>query len=582
VRLLRIERAGTRTTVEDLGRRDVARFGVPQGGAFDPIALVEANRAVGNPDGAAGLEVTLDGPTLRNAGDEALELAAVGALLHALGGGAVAITARTTIHPGEGARVASPMPGSRAWLAIAGGIDVPLVLGSRSTCLPGGFGGYRGRPLACGDVLPIGPASHRSGTSSSPPAPAPAPAGPALLRLLPGPDGERWPSDPIPILASTLWEVAPDSDRTGVRLRPLDPTVVDLRLARPAGIPPEGTVLGALQLPPDGSAILLGPDRPVTGGYAMAAVLARADLGVLARLRPGDRVRFAGIDRESARGCFPLVAVQNRTGDRIPTMGAADGVAGRIDLNADVGEGFAEDELLPLLTSASISCGAHAGDEATARRTIVLARALGLAIGAHPGFPDRQGFGRRVTTRDPVEIREFLARQLVFLDSACAEVGAEVAYVKPHGALYQLASAEPDIARAIRDTVDRVLPGRPVVLAAGSPGIAALGTSPDRAVAEAFVDRGYRADGSLVPRSQPGARIEDPAEAARRAVELAREGRVASVDGSDLRLSPATLCLHGDTPGAAAIARAVRTALREAGITLSAFATTAPGRPARP
>jgi UPF0271 protein len=571
VRRLRVERAGTRTTVEDLGRRNVARFGVPPGGAFDPLAMVTANRAVGNPDGAAGLEATLDGPTLRNDGDEPLDLAVVGALLLGPGGADVEASALATIHPGEVARVASPLPGSRAWLAVAGGIDVPLVLGSRSTCLAGGFGGYRGRALAAGDILPIGPASPGSGSCSSPPGPTRAPAGPALLRLLPGPDPGRWPSDPIPVLESTLWEVERDSDRTGVRLRPLDPTVVGLRLDRPAGIPPEGTVLGALQVLPEGSAILLGPDRPVTGGYAMAAVLARADLGMLARLRPGDRVRFAGIDRDAARGGFPSVAPGDCPG--------AQGAGACIDLNADVGEGFPEDDLLPLLTSASVSCGAHGGDEATVRRTIALAKAHGLAIGAHPGFPDRRGFGRRVTTRDPVEIREFLARQIGFLVSSCAEAGTEVAYVKPHGALYNLASAEPDLAQLIRETVDRVLPGRPVVLAAGSPGLAALGAGPHRSIAEAFVDRGYRADGSLVPRSEPGARIDDPDEAARRAVSLALEGRVASVDGRALHLSPATLCLHGDTPGATAIARAVQLALRRAGIALSAFAEVVRDRP---
>ncbi|MFM7141769.1 MAG: 5-oxoprolinase subunit PxpA, partial [Alphaproteobacteria bacterium] len=447
--------------------------------------------------------------------------------------------------PGASVETVRPLDGARAWLAVAGGLDVPIVLGSRSTCVAGAFGGLGGRPLATGDLLPVDDAPSTPGRAS--PATDAAARPPerdgaiVSLGLLRGPQASAWDEDPLSLLESTLWTIGPDSDRTGIRLRAIDPSIA-ARLGRPAGIPPQGTVLGAIQVPPDGSAIVLGPDRPVTGGYPMPAVLARADMGLLARLRPGRRIRL-----------------------RAASPGRA------IDLNADVGEGFPDDDLLPLLTSASIACGAHAGDEATMLRTARIARSLGLAIGAHPGFADREGFGRRVSTRDPGAIEGLVASQVGILVAACAGIGTAVDYVKPHGALYNLASVDPAVALAIAHAFSRFVPGLPIVLAAGTAGLAAVEAAGFSPVSEAFVDRAYRRDGTLVPRSEPGARIDDPAEAARRAVSLARDGWVESIDGERLELFPRTLCLHGDTPGAVEIARAVRTALRNSGSRLARF-----------
>lgn len=253
-----------------------------------------------------------------------------------------------------------------------------------------------------------------------------------------------------------------------------------------------------------------------------------------------------------------------------------------IDLNADVGEGFADEVLLPFLTSASIACAAHAGDDATMRRTIALARTSGLSIGAHPGFPDREGFGRRITTRDAGAIESLVAAQVNRLVSAARDGGGRVAYVKPHGALYNLASAEPSLAQAITRGALRSAPGVALVFAAGSAGLAAVASEGVTVVGEGFVDRAYRGDGSLVPRSEPGATIEDPGEAARRAVSLARDGTVRCIDGTALVLRPRTLCLHGDAPGAAATAAAVRKALEGAGIAVRPFAgPDAPGYDSR-
>lgn len=292
MRRLLVESAGPRTTVEDRGRRRVGRFGIPPGGAFDAAALAEANRAVGNDPDRAGLEATLAGPSLRNVGREPVAIAIVGGSLLSESGEAAA---HLLLRPGELVGT-MPLHGARAWIAVAGGVAVPPVLDSRSTCLSASFGGFDGRPLAAGDVLPIGAPSSPDPGPEPParecPSAVPSSRVPfAELRLVRGPSADLWPLDPVGLLGSTLWTVSGDSDRTGVRLRPLDPAIAP-HLGGVAGIPPQGTVLGAVQAPPDGSAIVLGPDRPVTGGYAMPAIVVSSDIGVVARLRPGARVRF--------------------------------------------------------------------------------------------------------------------------------------------------------------------------------------------------------------------------------------------------------------------------------------------------
>lgn len=241
-----------------------------------------------------------------------------------------------------------------------------------------------------------------------------------------------------------------------------------------------------------------------------------------------------------------------------------------IDLNGDVGEGFDDRDFVPLLTSASIACGGHAGDHETMRRTIDLAARHGVVIGAHPGFPDRDGFGRRATTRDPKEIERLVGEQVSRLARISASRGARVSFVKPHGSLYNLAAADAAIAIAVAGGARAALPGAPIVLAAASPGFEALRSSGHAAIGEAFADRGYAADGSLVPRGEPGAVLVDPEVVAARAVALASSGVVLTRDGRALSLRPATICLHGDTPGATSLGRRVRTALVDAGVTIRA------------
>lgn len=246
-----------------------------------------------------------------------------------------------------------------------------------------------------------------------------------------------------------------------------------------------------------------------------------------------------------------------------------------IDLNADVGELPAalddgrEEELLRQVTSANIACGGHAGDERTMAGVLALAGRLGVAAGAHPGYPDRASFGRRSAGMDPRAIEETVFEQVRLLAAAADRAGVEVRFVKPHGALYNDAAGDEGIAAAVARGVARWRNPTVLVGLAGSRCLEVYRTHGFEAVGEAFADRAYEADGTLRPRALPGALHADPAAAAAQAVRIAVEGRVSAFGGRELALVARTICVHGDSPGAVAVARAVHAALLAAGVRLA-------------
>jgi UPF0271 protein len=241
----------------------------------------------------------------------------------------------------------------------------------------------------------------------------------------------------------------------------------------------------------------------------------------------------------------------------------------RVDLNSDLGEGGAHDEeLLGAITSANIACGFHAGDPGVMRRTVELALKNGVGLGAHPGLRDPEGFGRRAVTVDPQDAFDFTLYQIGALQALAGAQGARLIHVKPHGALYNMAVRDAALADALAKAVRAADPNLIFVGLAGSEMIRAARRLGLRAAEEAFADRAYLPDGSLVPRGQPGALIDAPQDAARRAVRLATEGKIAAIDGSDLSIRADTICIHGDTAGAPALVRALRTALFREGVEL--------------
>jgi UPF0271 protein len=246
----------------------------------------------------------------------------------------------------------------------------------------------------------------------------------------------------------------------------------------------------------------------------------------------------------------------------------------RIDLNSDLGEGSGTDEqLLPFISSANIACGGHAGDKASMTKTVRLAIEYGVGIGAHPSFPDREGFGRRTVQMAPAELRDALTGQLEVFHSVADRFGVSVQHVKMHGALYNLAAADANLAALIGEMVRAINPGLIVVALAGSTMADVLERMGVRLAREAFIDRSYTLDGALVPRDRAHAVVTEPHEAAFRAVRLARDGSIAAIDGTELGVQADTLCIHGDNPSAVRVARAVRGALEEASITVTPMAT---------
>ncbi len=289
-RALTVVEPGLLTTVQDLGRPGWGAWGVPVSGALDEEALRLANRLVGNPESAAALEITLKGPVLKATGD--LDVAVVGGAFGASPGEVVRVADGATLALAAG-------PGAvRAVLAVAGGIDVPKVLGSRSTCVSARFGGFQGRRLERGDVLAVGPLQGR-------PLPGRAnvarpPVGDVVLRAMPGPQEDRFDADARAAFWAARWRIQPESNRMGFRL-----SGESLGFVETAALESEGTAPGAVQITAEGQPIVLLAERPTTGGYPKIATVAAADLGLLARTAPGRFVRFERISVTDARKLLP-------------------------------------------------------------------------------------------------------------------------------------------------------------------------------------------------------------------------------------------------------------------------------------
>ncbi|BCW08772.1 UPF0271 protein [Arthrobacter sp. NtRootA4] len=248
-----------------------------------------------------------------------------------------------------------------------------------------------------------------------------------------------------------------------------------------------------------------------------------------------------------------------------------------IDLNSDVGESFGrwtlgdDAAMSQSVSSANVACGFHAGDPSVIRSTCAKAVQAGVVIGAHVGYRDLAGFGRRFMDIDPKELADDVVYQIGALQALAATTGARVEYVKPHGGLYNAIVKHTAQARAVVEAVKSVDPNLPIL---GLPGSEVLRIAEEaglRGVSEAFADRAYNPDGTLVSRSQPGAVLHDPAEVAEHVLRMATEQSVKAIDGSILKIRAESICVHGDSPGAVAMATAVKSVLGEAGVAVGSF-----------
>ncbi len=373
---------------------------------------------------------------------------------------------------------------------------------------------------------------------------------PVLLRMTTGPREDWFGAAGLAALLAAPYAVSPQSNRVGARLAGTPvPRLLDRELES------EGMVLGAIQVPPDGQPVVLAGRLPDD------------------RRLPGDRG-----GRPARSGSARAGPPRGRRPVRPRQPGGA-GVSGPIDLNCDLGEGFGvwrlgDDEApLAVVTSANVACGFHAGDPMTMRAVTAQVATGGVAVGAHVSYRDLTGFGRRRMDIAPDELTGDVLYQLGALDAFCRVAGARVRYVKPHGALYNTTVEDEEqaaaVARAVRD-YDASLP----VL--GLPGSALLRQAQEAglpAVSEGFVDRAYTSQGRLVPRGRPEAVLTDAEAVVAQAVRMATAGTVIAVDGTELPMPVRSLRVHGDTPGAVALARRVRAALEASGMPPTPFAS---------
>lgn len=251
----------------------------------------------------------------------------------------------------------------------------------------------------------------------------------------------------------------------------------------------------------------------------------------------------------------------------------------KIDLNSDVGESFGnytlglDEEVIPLISSANIACGFHAGDPAVMRHTIAIAKKNGVAIGAHPGFPDLIGFGRRNLDASLAEIRDYVTYQIGALQAFAVAAEMTLQHVKPHGALYNMAVKDPAIWDAVAEAIAAVNDRLILYVLAGMDreNLKAIGAKHGLRVAfEFFGDRAYNPDGSLVSRKEPGAVIHDGGIVAEKIVKMVKEGRVVCINGTEIDMTADTICVHGDNPAALSLVQKIRTTLQASGVDIAA------------
>jgi antagonist of KipI len=291
--VIRVVEAGALTTVQDLGRRGQLRYGIPPSGPVDRGAFVLANRLVGNPPEAAGLECTLLGPRLALEAPCAVAVTGASMPLRVNGAEAPAWTT-LALRAGDVLRLGPARAGMRAYIAVSGGVDVPAVLGSRSTYLRGTLGGYEGRALREGDVLRVFPVAAPP-LRRVPPAAVPDLAGEPEVRVVLGPQADRFTPEGIATFLENPYEMLSQSDRMGARLR--GPRITH---ARGHDIVSDGIPLGGIQVPGDGQPIVLLVDRQSTGGYTKIATVCSFDVGRLGQVKPGQRLRFRAIGLDAA------------------------------------------------------------------------------------------------------------------------------------------------------------------------------------------------------------------------------------------------------------------------------------------
>jgi biotin-dependent carboxylase-like uncharacterized protein len=564
--LLEVIHPGVLSSVQDSGREDYRHLGVPKSGAFDQVALCVGNRLLGNAEKDAAIEMTMSGGEFR------LTESTVVCLTGAKADDAVIMNGKhqerlqhqqpTLIPSGSTLRIGRLANGFRSYLSIAGGIQCSSVLDSRSSLVSLPDAGL-GRALMSGDRLPVGvyqivngdlPESSCSQDESS------SQHGSPVLRIVPGAHYELFSQLQHAALEDQRFQVSDQSNRVGVRL-----IEGNISGELPSSVSSEGTLSGYIQVPPSGEPIILGVDGPTTGGYPVIACVIEADLHVLAQCEIREQIRFRWVSLEDAHEALrdqrALIQSVKPVSPEQMSWDCERSVLPSVLFGCDTGEALSgpgrdrEMALLPFVSAVSIACGGHAGDQDSMRKALSAACEHGCTIGAHPSYPDRDGFGRREIEIRREVLGSSLKEQLTTFSEIAKECNARVSYIKAHGALYHTVACDTSFAYWYWGICTSIIPHARFVGPMDSVTLEHFRLSGIPVLAEGFCDRVYESDGRLRTRSAPKACINDQDSAASQAEHLIKEFKCQF------------LCVHSDTNNSIGIARSVHERLSRLGHT---------------
>ncbi|MDF1808775.1 MAG: 5-oxoprolinase/urea amidolyase family protein [Phycisphaerales bacterium] len=547
---------GVLSSVQDTGRNGYRHVGVPKSGAFDSVSLRIGNRLLDNSDSDAAIEMTMSGGEFRftastvvcltgaNADDAVIKIGIHQEKLHH--------RQPTVIPTGSMLKIGRLTNGLRGYLCIAGGIQSPQVLDSRSSLVSLPDAGL-GSAIKSGDRLPFDEYQTTETdllVSSKFEDENLIHDGSTVLRIVPGAHYELFSKLQCAALGDQRFQVSDQSNRAGVRLsKSKIPGVIPISLSS------EGTLQGYVQVPPSGEPIILGVDGPTTGGYPVIACVIEADQHVLAQCEIREQFRFRWVNLEDAQEALrDQHAVIQSVKPRSPKKMSWDykrSVRPSVLFGCDTGEALSgpgrdrELALLPYVSAVSIACGGHAGDQDSMREALSAACEHGCIIGAHPSYPDRDGFGRREIEIRREVLGSSLKEQLNTFSDIAKECNAKVSYIKAHGALYHAVSRDTSFAEWYWGICTSIFPHARFVGPLGSVTLDHFTSSGIPVFVEGFCDRVYESNGTLRVRSVAGACITDPEIAASQAERLIQDS------------SCQFLCVHSDTENAINIARSV-------------------------
>ncbi len=579
--VLHVVSAGPCLTLQDFGRPGWRRFGLCESGAMDRLALVEGAAILGDDPASAAIEMFQLGGTFE-AHECSLQFALTGAPMAAsIDGHEISWNAGHKLKPGSRLVIGQVEAGVYGYLRLAGGVASPLQMGARATHLRAQIGGWKGRRLAIGDRLPIGQAPEGADAARIDPLDR---IGGSTIRVVWGAQCDQFDKAERERFQRTSFRITPRMDRMGVCLSSdADPIQVSNHLTSIS----DAIVHGDIQVSGDGRPTVLMADHPVTGGYPRIATVITADLPRMAQMPPGQEVQFKVLQVEEAIDALTRQAAQirllnnyapldrycyARSVERPSKNERGTPIKTHVDINADIGESFGawkmgdDASLLEIITSANVACGFHAGDPSVMRKTVLGAKAKGVGVGAHPSLPDRLGFGRRRMDISPADLQDLVTYQISALRGFVEAAGIKLQHVFPHGALTAMAEQDEKLAIAIMDSVLEVDPELIYLALEGSriPEIARNKGMNVKMVA--FADRAYDNNKRLVSRKVPGAVIHETDQIAERVEQLMDRGEVTTIDGNRVPLEFDSIMLHGDSPGAAAIAQAISQTLKKLNI----------------